>query len=143
MWIRCNIYRPKAHAKQTSRKGTLLSIPGHQRIAGNEEVDACAKPAAANNDGAPRPVSFAAASALIRRTLNDPPPCHGRTKEVYTKTFSCPADCRAVSTRRDAVLLARLRAMSKRCSTATTTIWQTIPTALGSYHQPGQRARVC
>ncbi len=45
-----------------------------------------------------------------KTTLADPPPCHCRTKEVYTKTFSWPADCRAVSTRRDAVLLARLRA---------------------------------
>ncbi len=54
--------------------------------------------------------SFAAASALIYRILTDPPPCYCRTKEVYTKVFSWPADCRAVSTRRDAVLLARLRA---------------------------------
>ncbi len=72
-------------------KTTLLSIPGHHRIAGNEETDACAKQAAAIADGAPRPVSYAAASALIRRTLTDPPPCHCRTKEVYTKAFSWPA----------------------------------------------------
>ncbi len=45
---------------------------------------------------------------LIRRTLTDPPPCHCRTKEVYNKTFSWPADSRAVSTRRDAVVLTRL-----------------------------------
>ncbi len=41
--------------------------------------------------------------------LADPPPCNCRTKEVYTKTFSWPTDWRAVSSRRDAVLLARLR----------------------------------
>ncbi len=69
-------------------KTTLLWIPGHHGIAGNEEADACAKQGAAITDGAPRPVSFAAASALIRRTLTDPPPCHCRTKEVYTKAFS-------------------------------------------------------
>ncbi len=34
-------------------------------------------------------------------------------------------------------------AMSTRCSTETKTIRRTIPTALGSYHQPGQRASAC
>ncbi len=76
----------------------------------NAEADACAKQAAAITDGAPRPVSYAAASALIRRTLTDPSPCHCRTKEVFTKTFSWPTDCRAVSSRRNAILFARLRA---------------------------------
>ncbi len=66
-------------------KTTLLWIPGHHVIAGNEEAGACAKQAAAITDGAPRPVSFATASTLIRRTPTD-------TNEVYTKTFSWPAD---------------------------------------------------
>ncbi len=52
-------------------KTTLFWIPGHYRITGNEEADACAKRAAAVTYGAPRPLSFAAASALIRRTLTD------------------------------------------------------------------------
>ncbi len=69
-------------------KTTLLWTPGHHGIADNEEVDACAKQAAAITDGAPRPVSYAAASALIRPTLTDPSPCHCRTKEVYTKIFN-------------------------------------------------------
>ncbi len=37
-------------------------------IAGNEQADACAKQVVAIIYGSPRPVSFAAASALIRRT---------------------------------------------------------------------------
>ncbi len=47
-------------------KTTLLWFPGHRGIAGNEEAYACAKQAAAITDGASRPVSFAADSALIR-----------------------------------------------------------------------------
>ncbi len=47
-------------------KTTLLLIPGQHGIAGNEEADACAEQAAAITDGAPQPVSFAAASVLIR-----------------------------------------------------------------------------
>ncbi len=91
-------------------KTTLFWIPSHHGVAGNKEADACATKAATITDGAPRPVSFAAASALISRTGTDPPPSHYRTKEVYTKAFSWPADCRTASTQHDAVLLARLRA---------------------------------
>ncbi len=80
-------------------KTNLLGISGHHWIAGNEEADACAKQAAAITDDAPRPVSFPGASALIRRTLTDPPPCHLSTKDVYTKTLSWPTDHRAGPTR--------------------------------------------
>ncbi len=43
-----------------TRKTTLLCVPGHHGIAGNEEVDASAKQAVAITDGAPRPDAFAA-----------------------------------------------------------------------------------
>ncbi len=68
-------------------KTTLLWIPGHHVIAGIEEVDVCTKHASAITDGAPRPVSFAAAN-----TLMGSPPSHCRTKEFSTKTFSWQAD---------------------------------------------------
>ncbi len=47
-------------------KTTLPWIPGHHGVAGNGEAHTCPKQAAAITDGAPQPVSFAAASALIR-----------------------------------------------------------------------------
>ncbi len=46
---------------------------------------------------------------LLPFTVN-PLHSHGRTKEVYTRTFSWPADCQATSMRRDVILVARLRA---------------------------------
>ncbi len=73
-------------------------------IAGDEEADACSKQGAAIIDRTP------GKSLLRRRTLTDPPPCHCRIKEVYTKTVSWQVNCRAATTQRDAVLLTRLRA---------------------------------
>ncbi len=88
---------------------TLLWIPGHHGAGGNEEVDACARQAAEFVDIAHHLASFIAASALICRTLMEPPSSHCMTK-VYAKAFSWWAYCRAASTRRNAVLLVRLRA---------------------------------
>ncbi len=68
-------------------KTTPLWTPGHHGIAGDEEADACAKQAAAINDGAPRPVSFAKASALIRPTLNDPRLATAEQRRSAPKNF--------------------------------------------------------
>ncbi len=73
-------------------KTTLLWISGYHWIAGSEEADMVLP------DQSPSP------------QLMGPPPCQCGTKGFYSETFSWPADCRAASTRPDAVLLARLQA---------------------------------
>ncbi len=84
-------------------------MPGHKGILGNELADTEAKAAASTTSDPPRPISYASARSLIRRTLTDPPPTNSRTTEVYGG-FSWSKDCMATSNRADAVLLARLRA---------------------------------
>ncbi len=96
---------------------TLLWILGYHVFFVNVERGACANKAAEISDRAPRPVSFVAASALIRRTLTDASLCHCRIKEFYTKTFSWRAGYRAVLTRSSAVLLSRLRAYANQLDT--------------------------
>ncbi len=94
------------HHHRSRKRPTNRCVPSKPTICisasaysvSTEEADACAKQVAAIIDGDPRPVPFTVASAVIRRTLTDPPPCHCRTKEVYTNTFFWPADCRAAST---------------------------------------------
>ncbi len=85
----------------------LLWIPGHKGIPGNELADTAAKAATLTNSDPPRPISYASARSLIRRTFTDPPPTNPRTVEEYGG-FSWSKDCTATSNRADAVLLARL-----------------------------------
>ncbi len=88
---------------------TSGKVPGHNGIPGKEAADELAKAAATATDTPPRPISFAIAKVLIRRTVTDPSPNRPRTAMVY-EHFSWKAGCIATSYRADAVLLSRLRA---------------------------------
>ncbi len=88
---------------------SLLWIPGLKGIPSKELSDSAAKAAALTTNDPPRPISYASARSLIRRTLTNPPPTNSRTAEVYSG-LSWSKDCMATSNRSDAGLLARLRA---------------------------------
>ena len=107
-------------------KISLQWVPGHCGLIGNEWADKAANEAAMIQGPDCQPsssISYAAAKCLILREIQDPPPTHTRTKEIYgnkkgitekTKKIykqqqNDPLPDTPSFKRRDAVLLAQLR----------------------------------
>ena len=59
-------------------------VPGHCGLMGNETADRAAREAAADPDGRPMPVSFAAAKSLVKRAIIDPRAAHPLVGLVYS-----------------------------------------------------------
>jgi ribonuclease HI len=89
-----------------SCKLILQWIPGHSDVIGNDLADQAAKEATRLH-GTGRAVSWRGIKPAINRTLKVAPPVHSRTIQVYSK-HSALRD-KSIVTRKDQVLLARLR----------------------------------
>ena len=83
-------------------------VPGHVSIPGNEMADKLANEAANSREEEPKMVSLSRAESCIKRTMKDGDPSHHRIAAVYSN-HSRARDKEAIKTRKDAVLLARLR----------------------------------
>ena len=90
-----------------NREIIIQWIPSHVGIVGNERADALANEASGLKERA-KPTTYKSAVATIKRTIKDPSPSHARTAQVYQK-LSRERDEKTLLSRRDAVMLARLR----------------------------------
>ena len=64
-------------------KVVIQWIPGHSDLAGNELADPESRKAAVTTTSEAEPKSLRAALSCIKRTFNDPEPCHHRAKFTY------------------------------------------------------------
>jgi ribonuclease HI len=83
-------------------------VPGHAGLQGNEWADAEAGKASTGRrcrEDVGKGVSFSSAKARIRRTIQDPPIAHARTRAIYQGARGDESSL----TRRESVLLAQLR----------------------------------
>ena len=90
-----------------NREIILQWIPSHVGIVGNERAEALANEASGLKERA-KPTTYKSAVATIKRTIKDLSPSHARTAQVYQK-LSRERDEKTLLSRRDAVMLARLR----------------------------------
>ena len=90
-----------------NREIIIQWIPSHVGIVGNERADALANEASGLKERA-KPTTYKSAVATIKYTIKDPSPSHARTAQIYQK-LSRERDEKTLLSRRDAVMLARLR----------------------------------